>query len=382
MLNLLRSASAGLLMMLNVLLAVLFIACCLAPRMHPQDWWFTGFLGLFFPYFFVLMILFFFGWLLVRRKWAVFPLVILVAGIVPFSVHYSFNFGDDFNVEKSKDIRVMNWNIRHFIPFDEQGFKPGAKEQDQLVYDEIEKYQPDVICFQEFISIPSLGNTDPAYVLANEFGYKYVQFSGQEIFGSSQKSGIAIFSRLPILGGDVIKFPSSIKGSSESTLYVDLKVDDDTVRLYSVHLQSFGFGNREYKAIDEIKNQSPYDVLESKNVLRKMRNTFYWHGLQSDFVKEKISKSPHPVMLTGDLNDVPNSYAYTVMRGSMKDSFLEKGAGLGATFTSATSSILRVLPTLRIDYIFVDPIFETSQFEKGGDMISDHQFLVADFNIK
>lgn len=382
MLNLLRSVSAGLLMILNVLLAVLFIACCLAPRMHPQDWWFTGFLGLFFPYFFVLMVLFFLGWLLVRPKWAIFPLVILAAGIIPSSVHYSFNFGDQFNTEKSKDIRIMNWNIRHFIPFDEQGFKPGAKEQDQLVYDEIKKYQPDVICFQEFISIPSLGNTDPAYVLTNQLGYKYVQFSGEEIFGSSQKSGIAIFSRLPIVGGDVIMFPSSIKGSSESTLYADLKVGNDTVRLYSVHLQSFGFGNREYKAIDEIKNQSPYYMGESKNVLRKMRNTFYWHGLQSDFIKEKISQSPHPVMVAGDLNDVPNSYAYTIMRGDMKDSFLEKGAGLGATFTSATSSILRILPTLRIDYIFADPGFETTQFEKGGNMISDHQFLVADFNIQ
>lgn len=382
MLNLLKSVSAGLLMILNVLLAVLFIACCLAPRMHPQDWWFTGFLGLFFPYFFVFMILFLLGWLLVKPKWAIFSLVILAVGIMPFSVHYSFNFGNQFNTNKSKDIRIMNWNIRHFIPFDEQGFKPGAKAQDQLVYDEIRKYQPDVICFQEFISITSLGNSDPAYVIAHQLGYKNVQFSGEEIFGSSQKSGIAIFSRLPIVGGDVIKFPSSIGGSSESTLYADLKVGKDTVRLYSVHLQSFGFGNREYKAIDEINSQSPYYMGESTNVLRKMRNTFYWHGLQSDFIKEKISQSPHPVMLAGDLNDVPNSYAYSIIRGGMKDTFLEKGSGFGATFTSATSSILRILPTLRIDYIFADSGFKTTQFKKGGDIISDHQFLVADLNIQ
>ena len=113
-----------------------------------------------------------------------------------------------------------------------------------------------------------------------------------------------------------------------------------------------------------------------------MKNTFYWHGIQSDFIRDIMDKSPHPVILTGDFNDVPNSYAYSRLKGNFNDVFLEKGFGFGSTFTSATSSILRVLPTLRIDYIFADPTIISTQFYKGGKKISDHAFLISDFNTK
>ena len=66
----------------------------------------------------------------------------------------------------------------------------------------------------------------------------------------------------------------------------------------------------------------------------------------------------------------------------MKDGFLEKGSGIGSTFTSATSSILRLLPTLRIDYIFSDKMFTPLQFIKAGEGISDHAFLISDYSFR
>jgi endonuclease/exonuclease/phosphatase family metal-dependent hydrolase len=86
-------------------------------------------------------------------------------------------------------------------------------------------------------------------------------------------------------------------------------------------------------------------------------------------------------MVMGDLNDVPGSYAYAVMRGNREDAFLQQGAGLGATFTSSSSFILQLLPTLRIDYIFHPKIFSTSQFLIGGRRLSDHSFLLADIRL-
>jgi endonuclease/exonuclease/phosphatase family metal-dependent hydrolase len=369
-------------MLLNVLVALLFIACCLAPRMHPQDWWFTGFLGLFFPYLFVFIFLFFILWLFIRPSLSLFSLFVLIAGIVPFSVHYSFHLNTDFDVAKHESLRVMSWNVRHFVPFDEYFFNENKVENQRLVFDELKKYKPEVVCFQEFISIPSLGKSNPISYLKNELGYKYVQFSGEDIYNGGERTGIAIFSRLPILDKGEISFPVSTEGSAESTAFVDVKYQDDTLRIYSVHLQSFGFGNREYKVIDELNKDAGYDKSESIHLLKKMRNTFYWHGVQSDFISSEIKKSPHPVILAGDLNDVPNSYAYATLKGDMKDGFLEKGSGIGSTFTSATSSILRLLPTLRIDYIFSDKSFSPLQFIKGGEGISDHAFLISDYSFR
>ena len=349
--------------------------------MHPQQWWFTGFFSLFLPYLFLLMIFFLLLWIFIKPRWSIFSLIIISFGAFKLSANYSFNFSDRFNQKNQGAIRVMSWNIRHFIPFNEIKFKPNKEEQTKKIFEKIQQYKPDVICLQEFVSIPSFGDGDPINYIKERLGYKYVQFEGEDIFGNKHRSGNAIFSRFPILNSGVIKFPLDIKGQTENMVYADLLLGTDTIRVYSVHLKSFGFGEREYKAIEEAKNESEYNIGESKNVLRKMRNTFRWHGLQSDFVKNNIEDSPFPFILTGDLNDVPTSYAYKTIKGDLQDVFIEKGSGLGATFISATSSFLRILPTLRIDYIFADQSFETLQFHKGGERISDHLFLLADFNL-
>jgi endonuclease/exonuclease/phosphatase family metal-dependent hydrolase len=93
--------------------------------------------------------------------------------------------------------------------------------------------------------------------------------------------------------------------------------------------------------------------------------------MQADIIDQVRNNSPYPVVLTGDLNDVPNSYTYFKVRGSFKDAFLEKGYGIGRTFRSLS-------PTLRIDYIFTDPRFSVVQFKREKKDYSDHYMIVTD----
>jgi endonuclease/exonuclease/phosphatase family metal-dependent hydrolase len=382
MLIFLRSLSKVILLLVNGMLAVLFIACCLAPRMHPKDWWFTGFLGLFFPFLFLSLLVFLVLWLILKPRLALFPFFVLVVGLIPFSVHFSLRLHNDFNlVKEEKTIRLMDWNVRHFVPFSEDKFKPHSNGQHTLIYNEIKRLNPDILCMQEFLHMPGEGKANPLYAMKSELGFPYHEFEGENIFGSKEASGIAIFSKFPIVRSGLVLYPSSMLGSAEHTVFADLKVNEDTIRVYSVHLQSYGFGDREYHTIDDIEHNTTDG--ESIHLLRKMRNTFYWHGIQSDFVKNEMDASPFPVLMAGDMNDVPNSYAYARLKGNMQDNFLEKGSfGLGATFNSATSNMLRLLPTLRIDYILSDDHFETIQFAQGGNGISDHAFLVSDIKLR
>ncbi len=381
--NFFKSFSLGVMMLINIIVAALYLACSFAPYMHPKTWWFTGFLGLFFPYLFVLLLLFLLFWIFVRIKWAFFPLLVMLAGSSAVGNHVSFKGSDEFSLKKQAgSIRFMSWNLRHFIPFDESKFKPDQDKHLQLIFDQVKKYQPDVICFQEFVSMPRVGNKDPMHYLKHELGYKYHQFAGEDIFGTSQYSGIAIFSRLPIAAGNVIPFPASADLNAENTVFADVIDGADTLRVYAVHLQSFGFGAREYRVIDDVKARNDSSVFQSKRLIRKMRNTFYLHGVQSDFIVKEMASSPFPTFVMGDLNDVPGSYTYSVVRGKRKDAFLEKGIGLGATFTSSSSFILQLLPTLRIDYIFHPQQYEALQFTQGGKRLSDHSFLVSDIRKK
>jgi endonuclease/exonuclease/phosphatase family metal-dependent hydrolase len=371
-------------MLLNIIVAALYLACSFAPFLHPKIWWFTGFLGLFFPYIFLLLLLFLMFWIFVRIKRAFFPLLVMLAGFSAVGNHISFKRGDDFSQEKQPgSIRFMDWNLRHFIPFDESMFKPDQDKHLQLILDQVKKYQPDVICFQEFVSMPAEGKKDPMYHLEHVLGYKYHQFAGEDIFDTKQYSGIAIFSRLPIARGGVIPFsPASPDANAENTVFADVIDGADTLRIYAVHFQSFGFGAREYGVIDDVKAKNDSSVIQSKQLIKKMRNTFYWHGVQSDFIVNEMASSPYPTFVMGDLNDVPGSYTYSVVRGDRKDAFLEKGTGLGATFTSSSSFMLQLLPTLRIDYIFHPEQYEALQFTQGGKRLSDHSFLVSDIRKK
>lgn len=375
----LRSIILVFMVLLNIVAAFLFLACSFAPYMHPEDWWFTGFLGLFFPYLFAVMLLFFLFWVVVNIKFSVFSLLVLLAGLSKAGLHFPLRGTSEFQQEKPTGaLRIMTWNIRHFIPFEERTFKPDQISHQEAIFEQIKKYQPDIICFQEFLSMPKAGSADPINVLEKQMGYRFHQFAGKDMFNSKQYSGIAIFSKNPIVNGGVLPFPNSVGDNVEQTAFADVLHEGDTIRIFSVHLQSFGFGSREYRRIDDVKAELDSSMLESKHLVKKMRNTFYWHGKQSDFIEKEVDAAPYPAIIVGDLNDVPGSYTYSVIRGDRKDAFLEKGSGLGSTFYSSSSMMLRLLPTLRIDYIFYPDKYETLQFLKGENHISDHRFLIAD----
>ena len=97
--------------------------------------------------------------------------------------------------------------------------------------------------------------------------------------------------------------------------------------------------------------------------------------IQADRVKSEIDKSPYPVIVCGDFNDVPNSYAYQTIGSGLQNTFVEKGSGLGTTFTG-------IAPTLRIDNIFTSKTFTVNQFIRIPVKLSDHYPIIADLGKK
>ena len=116
-------------------------------------------------------------------------------------------------------------------------------------------------------------------------------------------------------------------------------------------------------------------VEDSKNIFSKLKRGVVRRSIQADVVKEFISKSPYPFILTGDFNDVPNSYTYFTIRGTeLQDAFLETGLGVGRTYSY-------IAPTLRIDYIFTTKDFSITQFNRIIKNYSDHYMLVTDLQL-
>jgi endonuclease/exonuclease/phosphatase family metal-dependent hydrolase len=158
-------------------------------------------------------------------------------------------------------------------------------------------------------------------------------------------------------------------------IYGDIKLNNDTIRIYTTHLQSIQFGKKDYDRIGRITNGEDSMISNSRSILGKIRKGFSRRALQADMARELMTVSPHPSILCADLNDVPDSYTYFTVRNNMQDAFLKKGFGVGRTFTGLS-------PTLRIDYIFADPKFQIMQFNRVTRKLSDHYMLVADIKLK
>ena len=165
------------------------------------------------------------------------------------------------------------------------------------------------------------------------------------------------------------------RGMTEALVHADIKVNEDTIRVFATHLQSVQFRQRDYEAIDEIKTASDSLIDNSKTVLAKLRKAIILRASQADIVRQIMDDSPYPTIFCGDLNDTPNSYTYFTIRGDMQDAFLEKGFGIGRTFSSLS-------PTLRIDYILADDQFSIKQFTRVVKYLSDHFMIMADVELK
>jgi endonuclease/exonuclease/phosphatase family metal-dependent hydrolase len=152
-------------------------------------------------------------------------------------------------------------------------------------------------------------------------------------------------------------------------------VNDDTIRVYTTHLQSLQFKKSDYEKIDKIKDAEEGMVSNSKTIFSKLRTGIAYRMIQSDIVKQVLEDSPYPFLFCGDLNDVPNSYTYFTIRGDLQDAFLKKGFGIGRTFSSLS-------PTLRIDYIFADKNFKIDRFNRVIKNYSDHYMILSDVKLK
>lgn len=376
----LRKAAKSILVSSYFILLVILLAASVTPSLNPARWWWVGFTGLVYPYILLAVIIFTLIMLFYRPLISLFGVIVFLLCYQDTSALIAFRMPEKFRIEKSPEsFRLMTWNVRRFTPFKEDLFNPKNNNLDSVI-EEIKKYVPDIVCFQEFYS-GSAKNEMNLERIKRECGFAYHVFSNTGSFNMKIQSGTVIFSRLPILKAYEYQLPNEISSASETPVFADILAGSDTIRVGTIHMESYGFMGRDYMNFSKIKNQEDSGLLASKKIFRKMQNAFSQRGKQADIVRKKIEESIHPAIICGDLNDVPNSYVYFRVREDMKDAFLEKGSGLGKSYFSRQSRALAWLPTLRIDYIFVDNSFTIGQFTMGTRNLSDHRCLITDIEI-
>lgn len=357
---------------LNSIVAVLFLLVCVAPYLNPKKWWPISLMGLGFAFIIITLIAFIFFWLVFKPKWMLISIVCLAIGYKSISVFFAFHIPDKFDYNKPKNVlRIAHWNVARFVEWKRNNNK-GSQTRLKMM-DQIKEQNADVLCFQEFFT-----STDPQYYnnleyITKELGYPYYYFSHDDD-GYLQWYGQVIFSKYPLINPGLIRYPKP--SLPEALLHADVVFNNDTIRLYTTHLQSVQFQKKDYETIDGIKKTDEQAVKNSRSVFSKLKRGVINRCGQADIVKEEISKSPYPFILTGDFNDVPNSYTYyTIKDKDLQDAFLMTGLGIGRTFSY-------IAPTLRIDYILTTKNFAIKQFNRIIKHSSDHYMLVTDVQLR
>jgi len=282
-----------------------------------------------------------------------------------------FHLSGSFRQEKEPgSIRVVTWNVARFLEMKRNNNKGS---QTRLKMMELLKEQnADILCLQEFFhSYDTLWYPNIDYI-TQKLNYPYHYFS-QDNDGYRHYTGSIIFSRYPIVDSGIIRYPRPTL--PDALIHADLKVNEDTIRVYTTHLQSLQFGKEDYEKIEEIRAVQDSLLLNSRTIFSKVKRGVVNRSIQADIIGQVLEDSPYPLLFGGDLNDIPNSYTYSTVRGDMQDAFLKKGFGIGRTFSSLS-------PTLRIDYIFADHHFRIRQFKRIIKQYSDHYMLVTDVQLK
>ncbi|HET9057460.1 MAG TPA: endonuclease/exonuclease/phosphatase family protein [Chitinophagaceae bacterium] len=348
----------------NVIIAVMLILASVTPYVHPGKYWLLGVFTLGFPILLLLLLAFFVFWLLVKPRLAFISLIALLTGwnTIRETVGITFS-GNKTNDESA--YKIMSWNVHMFDYYNYQK-KPVIKEK---MFSLIREEKPTIACFQEFAyTLPQKDSnyTIDAFQQKLQMPYYFIQSHPLDSIHLKRipfHYGKAIFSRYPIVNA---KHIFNHKGNyNYSFMYADVALPHDTIRVFNIHLQSLYFSNREYEFVENITENNENIEVESKNVLKKIRTGFYKRGEQADTIKKYILQSPHPVIICGDFNDVPGSYAYKTVKGNLQDAFIQKGLGLGRTFN-------RISSTLRIDNIFADNHFFVEGYKIISKNLSDH----------
>jgi endonuclease/exonuclease/phosphatase family metal-dependent hydrolase len=368
-----RTIAKRLFIISHIGIVALFLLSCANAFLHPEKWWFFALLGLAFPFLLLLVIVCLLFWTLFRSRWAFLSLGALLLGYTNIRALIGFHPGG-FNIAKKENsIRILSWNVRWF---DEQKrVTKGAYPSRKKMLEFIREQNPDILCFQEYFETNKVNysNLKDIQKMDYPYCYKVIDYGRK---GGPMEVGVAIFSRFPIVDSMQIRYPGPVKlRAAESLISCDINIKGQTIRVFNTHLQSVLFQKADYERLRIIRTADDSILDASRSIVKKLKQGYASRGTQVDIVREQLDKSPHPVIICGDFNDVPNSYTYFHIRGNRRDAFIAASNGIGRTFPN-------IAPTLRIDYIMADKRFEVVQFERYTLPYSDHYPVVTDLQFK
>jgi len=344
---------------INIFFIFMLSLTYLAQIVKPTFLAFLQVLSLSYFYLLLINIGFVIFWIVKKSKWAFLSLGFIALGYDNLQSTFQINFAE----EGENTIKLISYNVRAFDRYD----WTKQKNSKQKIFEFIQAEQPDIVCYQEFFSKDKAGySTFDTLLLIQKAKNHHLAY--YKLPKELNLSGVAIFSVYPIVSKGVLELDEHI-----FSIFVDLKIENDTIRVYNNHLQSVHFGEDNYNFIDNIENAEQEEMVPGiKNIYKKLVVAYEKRLEQSNLLTEHINECKHPKIICGDFNDGSNSYTYDRIKGNLLDAFEEKGFGFGFSY-------VRGILKFRIDFIFHSHSIQTLDFSTKRQNYSDHYPLIFKF---
>jgi endonuclease/exonuclease/phosphatase family metal-dependent hydrolase len=356
----------GLILSLNLISVAALLFSYLAPIINPSTFALPALFGLAYPYLLMVNMIFLFYWLIRLRKEILISLLVILMGwnqLNNFLPLGGKNHEIPVETNAGRMFKVLSYNVRGFDRY-HWTEDPNTKNE---IFDFIRTQEPDILCIQEYYTSNQKGERQ------SDISKHLVQFPHSNIYYTTDPAnrsgfGIATYSKFPVLKRSRIPFNST----NNAAMYTDHLILNDTIRVFNVHLQSIKFREDNYAFIDTARlKYSNEQMQEIKSIGSRLKTAFTLRAEQATMIANYIKESPHLVIVMGDFNDTPQSYAYRKIKKGLRDAFRRAGRGFGNTYAGE-------LPSFRIDHIMVSDPMIPYQFKRFKTDWSDH-FPISTF---
>ena len=352
------------LLLVNLAVSAVFIVCAYSPHIPAERFPVISLAGLAFPFAFAAMLAFLVFWLFFYRRFCWLSVVTLLVCCKSIYAMSPLNITDTRAPKES--LKLLSYNIHS------GNIKPGVKMEDNLLLSYLGDSEADIICMQE-CNYNGMMTLEGVADWMKRYPYRSYRVSSE-----NTNSGLALscISRYPILSVETIKF----SGSGNGIAQYRIALDADTLTLFNCHLQSFGLDDGDKSMYENIIND-PSDNLRTagtRKLVRKLRDAAVLRAIQADTLAARVSslQAADPdatILVCGDFNDSPISYAHHRLTHFLTDAYTHSGNGPGFSYTHNYMYF-------RIDHILCSPNLRPYACRVDKSMTeSDHFPITASF---
>ncbi len=307
----------------NVAAVLLLIISAYSDRVSPHTCLIFSYLGLVFPIICAVNLCFIIYWLFLWEwRYILIGLCSILLCWRPVCRYFPFHSRKE--LPKENILKVLTYNVMAF------GYKDHTKSAPNQILQYIADSGADIVCLQEYAVGKSSDRLTSAkiYKALKMYPYHSVFFQNSTKY---QRFGIAVFSKYPISKSRRVKYDSDYNGSSIH----ELKVRGKKLTLINNHLESFKLTMEDrtrYSSL--IKSFTPDGLDDLRGAFeQKLGPAFKIRAKQAEVVAQEISRADGDyILVCGDFNDTPISYAHRTIQGKLIDAFVESGRGMGITY--------------------------------------------------